>query len=508
MFWKSGEANRARGRRPDGVSVWSVTRRFTLLYAASTALLLLLAAGYLDWALARSLHARDQALVLSKANVLRLLLREHPDATDLITSEVSHEAGEGPLRYYLRVLDEPGRVLIETPGMQGCLRSEDFPPPAEILPSFLPHAAAATRRQGEFLLLSAMAEVGAGEGGKRELQVALDISQNQALLATYRRRLTLVVGLGLVFGSVIGAWLARKGAEPLRDITERARQVTANRLQTRLQVAGWPAELAQLGIALNAMLDRLEESFNRLSGCAADLAHELRTPINNLRGEAEVALGRCRTPEEYQAVLASNLEEYERLSRMIDGLLFIARADNPRAAVERRRIDVRKEVEAVRDFYEALAGEQSVAVRIDGGAAVEADAMLFRRAVGNVLANALRHTPKGGQVQIGIRAPDHGGAEVTVRDTGCGIAPEDLPRVFDRFFRSAHGVAREDRGTGLGLPIVQSIMRLHGGTVSLDSLAGRGTTVVLRFPGTLPREASGPAEMQPDTQGTTQMTEL
>ena len=486
MSSKPAKDQLAGGRRGGIPGVWSVSRRFTLLYAGSTTALLLLAVGFLYWALERGLEERDRALVASKVNVLRLLLREHPDATDVLTSEVSHEATEGPLHYYLRVLDERGQVLIETPGMQTRLPPGDFPPPAVLLPLPPRDAAAHMRQHGEFLLLSVRAEVGEGGRGYRELQVALDISQDQALLASYRRKLLLAVGLGLVFATLTGAWLARKGAEPLEAITARARQVTANRLQTRLDVSGWPAELAELGAALNAMLDRLEESINRLSGCAADLAHELRTPINNLRGEAEVALGRCRTPDEYQAVLASNLEEYERLSRMIDGLLFIARADNPRAAVERRRFDARKEVESVRDFYEALAGEQGVEISVEGGAAIEADPMLFRRAVGNLLANALRHTPKGGHVCVAIRSLDSGGGEVTVRDSGSGIAPEHLPRVFDRFFRADPGAAREERGTGLGLPIVQSIVHLHGGTVHLDSQLGRGTTVVLRFPATAP----------------------
>ena len=493
MSWKSGKGSAARDRRSGGVAVWSVTRRFTLLYAASTVLLLSLAAGYLYWALARGLDARDDALMASKANVLRLLLREQPDATDVLASEVSHEATEGPLRYYLRVLDQRGHVMIETPGMRDRLPPDVFPPPGQTLPSPQHRDGANTRHRREFLLLSVMAGVREDGRDTRVLQVALDISQSQALLAGYRQRLLLVVGLGLAFGSLVGAWLARKGAKPLRDITDRARQVTANRLQTRLQVTGWPAELADLGNAINAMLDRLEESFNRLSGCAADLAHELRTPISNLRGEAEVALGRCRTPAEYQAVLASNLEEYERLSRMIDGLLFIARAENPRAAVERRRFDARKEVEAVCDFYEALAGEQGVQIGIDGGAEVEADPLLFRRAMGNVLANALRHTPKGGHVRVQVRAVDGGGVEVTVRDNGSGIAPEHLPRVFDRFFRAADAASREDRGTGLGLPIVQSIMRLHDGMVTLDSQVGRGTIVVLRFP-----PASPPGSRQDD----------
>jgi two-component system heavy metal sensor histidine kinase CusS len=230
------------------------------------------------------------------------------------------------------------------------------------------------------------------------------------------------------------------------------------------------------------MLDRLEDAFTRLSQCAADLAHELRTPINNLRGEAEVALSRCRTTAEYQEVLQSSLEEFERLSRMIDGLLFIARADNPCTAVERVRFDARQEIEAVREFYEALSGERGVEVACEGQADLSADPLMFRRAVGNLLANALRHTRAGGRVRLTVRPSGEGGIELQVQDNGGGITPADLPRVFDRFFRADSARASKERGTGLGLPIVQSIMRVHGGTAHVRSAAGEGTTVTLQFP--------------------------
>jgi len=294
--------------------------------------------------------------------------------------------------------------------------------------------------------------------------------------------LLMVLCVGLVFASVAGVWVARNGMRPLVEITRVAQHVTASQLHERIAGAPWPTELAELAAAFDAMLDRLEDSFTRLSQFSADLAHELRTPINNLRGEAEVALARSRTTGEYQQILASSLEECERLSRMIDGLLFLARADNPDMAVERVPLDARKEIEAVREFYEALAGEQGVQVTCEGSASLIGDPMLFRRAVSNVLGNALRHSTANGRVHISVRPLDDQAVELSVRDTGEGIAPEHLPRIFDRFYRAGRSRSQAPGGSGLGLAIVQSIMRLHGGSARIQSRPGQGTTVTLKFP--------------------------
>lgn len=230
------------------------------------------------------------------------------------------------------------------------------------------------------------------------------------------------------------------------------------------------------------MLDRLEDSFTRLGQFSADLAHALRTPIHNLRGEAEVALVRARSPEEYQHVLASSLEECERLSRMIDGLLFLARADDPNAALKRVRFDARQEMEAVREFYEALASEQQVAVTCAGAAALTGDPMLFRRAVSNLLGNALRHTSAGGSVALSLATTAEQRILVRVQDTGCGILPEHRAKIFDRFYRVGETTSPVPGGIGLGLAIVQSIMRLHGGVASVHSEVGKGSTFTLDFP--------------------------
>mgnify|MGYP001573231835 CR=1 FL=1 len=460
----------------------SITQRLTLLYVASTTALLLLAAGFLYWTLKRNLDHTRLALLGSKIEVLRLLLRE-PDKSAVLASEVEHEASENhPLRYYLRILDEQGQMLLETPGMKGLVAATLFPAPVEVTDEPLNRIEEMSLAGRSFLLVSVRAAAGVAGQEKRTLQIALDTTTGAVLLADYRRKLLTVLVLGMVFAAVAGVWVARKGMRPLMEITQTAQHITASQLHERIAGARWPAELAQLAAAFDAMLDRLEDSFTRLSQFSADLAHALRSPINNLRGEAEVSLARSRTPEEYQQVLASSLEEYERLSRMIDGLLFLARADDPKAAAERVRFDARKEIDAVREFYEALAIEREVDVTCEGNSWLTGDPMLFRRAVSNLLANALRHTPARGSVRLALRSLDGQAVELSVCDTGSGIAPEHLPRIFDRLYRGDQPRSPVPGGSGLGLAIVQSIMRLHGGTASVESRLEQGTTVTLKFP--------------------------
>jgi two-component system heavy metal sensor histidine kinase CusS len=463
---------------------WSITGRLVLHFVGSTAALLLLATGFLYWKLKQSLDERDRALLASKVQVLRSLLREHPEDKHVLVNEIEHEASESALPYFLRILDrKQGGSILETPGMGEKLAPAIFPEPVRVQPvtpeSIEPHL----RRQGPHMLLSVFIPSGTDPGDHQILQVAFDTSQDQELLRNYLHSLVGILGIGLVFTAMAGALGAHLALKPLAKISSTASHISARQLHERLSASLWPSELAQLAAAFNAMLDRLEQSFARLSEFSSDLAHELRTPINNLRGEAEVTLHRSRSPEEYRLQLASSLEEFERLSRMIDGMLFIARADSPAKAVQRVRFDARKEVEAVCEFFEALAAEQEVTVELTGKAVISGDPLLFRRAVSNLLSNALKHTPSGGSIHLVLQRPTPESALLKVQDSGEGISPEFLPKVFQRFSRGDRNQSIRSGGIGLGLAIVQSIMRLHHGSVTVASERGKGTTFTLLFPG-------------------------
>lgn len=462
-------------RRPRSLSV-----RLTLLFAGSTALLLLLTAGYLYWGLRASLDREDRALVEGKFNVMQRLLSEHPDNSTVLKSEIEHEAeANALLRYYIRVLDAEGRPIMETPGMAARLPAMSFalpPPPETATP-------VSERRRlshdSEYLVIVARV---ATERGQRILHIALDIEHNRIILAEYRRQLLLALGGGLIFSSLAGWFVARAGLRPLQAMAAVTRRITAHNLADRLRPEDWPTELQALASSFNAMLDRLRDSFARLTEFSADIAHALRNPVNNLRVEAEVALGQTRTAEEYQQILGSNLEEYSRLGRMIDGLLFIARTDDPAARIERVDFAAAAELAAVRDFYEALAADKGVTVECTGTAVIRGDPMLFRRAVSNLLANALKHAGRGGWIVLHAGLQPDGSAQVSVTDDGPGIHASHLPYIFDRFYQVNKSRDQTSEGAGLGLAIVRSIMRLHGGEAQVDSEPGRRTTFTLRFP--------------------------
>jgi two-component system, OmpR family, heavy metal sensor histidine kinase CusS len=263
-----------------------------------------------------------------------------------------------------------------------------------------------------------------------------------------------------------------------------ARHISSTNLRERIHPEGYPFELASLASTFNQMLDRLEESFERISRFSADIAHDLRTPVNNIRGEAEVALARARTVDEYRDVLESSLEEAVRLSELIGDLLFLARTESPLTELNRESVNIFELLTTVRDYYEASATDAAVSLVVNddsGPLNAQLDRSLMLRAVSNLVSNAIAHTPAGGTVTLA--ATSEGAAiRIEVSDTGIGIPADALPRVFDRFFRVDPSRSKISGSTGLGLAIVQGILTLHGGGTEIASQFGRGTRVTLRIP--------------------------
>jgi two-component system heavy metal sensor histidine kinase CusS len=313
--------------------------------------------------------------------------------------------------------------------------------------------------------------------------VATPIDYHLTFLAEFRRTLWLMVASGIVLVSVMG-WIAvRQGHAPLREIVNRMRHVTASERAHAIPPETVPRELGDLARSFNEMLRRVDESFERLTNFNADIAHELRTPITNLMTQTQVALSRARTVEEYREILYSNMEEYERMAQMVGDMLFLAQQDNGEGKRESAKIDLAAEVRGLFDYYDGWAEERGVSLALEGGAQVTGDRLLLQRALGNLLSNAIRHTSAGGTVRVTLGSAD---AVVTigVENPGTPIPSEDLPKIFDRFFRVDPSRQRRGEGAGLGLAIVKSIVDVHGGAIEAAS-DDKGT----RFRITLPAAA-------------------
>ncbi len=282
--------------------------------------------------------------------------------------------------------------------------------------------------------------------------------------------------------AVLAAWLAvRWGHAPLRRISATIKGVTSDDLHVRLKPGEVPVELDPLVASFNQMLDQLQASFARLTHFSADIAHELRTPVTNLTTQTQVALTKARDTDAYREVLYSSLEELERLGKMISDMLYLAQADNHLSKPELVDVDLAAEATALFDFFEALAEDAGIGLRLSGEAPpVRGDRLMLRRAMSNMISNALRYTPCGGVVDVLLSADDRC-VELQIRNPGPTIDPRHLHSLFDRFYRADPSRHRKGEGAGLGLAIVRSIVEAHGGKVAVASADGI-TAFWMKFP--------------------------
>jgi two-component system heavy metal sensor histidine kinase CusS len=445
--------------------------------------LILAAVGFLYWALVTTIEREDDEFLAEKARVLAAMAQEAGNDERELRQEIEREsAPRATGQLYLRVLDARGKTIAETAGMSDQLRADRFPQPS---PAVRPsdHVTELRSEAGQSFRALSQHVPADSQREARVIQVAMDRTVEEELLARYRLFAGATLFVALLSSTAAGYALARRGLRPLREITATAQRIRSSTLDERIDGAALPVELAVLAGTFNEMLDRLEDSFRRLERFSADIAHELRTPVNNLRGEVEVALGQSRSAEAYRDILASSLEEFGRLANLIDSLLFLARAESPEEQLVKKRVDVGQELDTVREFYEAAANEAGIRLEVQAAQGIIAalDRTLFQRAIGNLIANALAHTQRGGLVTLtAVRYGD--AVHIEVRDTGAGIAPEHLPHVFDRFFRADPARTSGSGSVGLGLALVKSIVVLHKGSCSVTSEVGHGTCIRLVFP--------------------------
>ncbi len=469
------------------LTVRSLTAGLALSFAGTTLAVFALVGSTLYFTLDREVKQQDDLDIVLISRHTRRLAQELHSAQDVrehaqrLTSQVL-----GNPALSMEILDAAGEQLVEhnTAG----IADTTFPQAA--LARRLPAQQRITEgdvvqwRNVRGVPVRGLAtEAALTDGTPVTVVIARDMTDRWLLLDHYRERLYAFGLAGMLLAFLLSWLLVRESLRPLREMAARAAAITVERLDTPIEIDGVPSELEALMKSLNAMLDRLHGGFERMSQYTADLAHDMRTPLGNLRGATEVALARERTTAEYEALLESNLEECERLSRMIESVIFLARAEHPQFMTTLEQFDVPDALAQIADYFEGLADDAGVRIRVRGEGRLRADKELFRRAVGNLLANALRYTPRGGEITMGVRETATA-VEVEVANPGPPIDAALLERIFDRFYRadaSRHSEPRTGASAGLGLAIVRSIMALHGGSARAESDAS-ATRFILTFP--------------------------
>ncbi|GAB0080095.1 heavy metal sensor histidine kinase [Pseudomonas syringae pv. tomato] len=313
------------------------------------------------------------------------------------------------------------------------------------------------------------------------VRLSMDRESDSTLLHAYLKSTFFILPLILLLVGFGVWWVVRRALRPLRAFRKVTALISARDLSHRMKIKGLPDELRDLAHAVNFMLHRLDGDVQQLAQFSDDLAHELRSPMNNLMGKAQVTLSRPRPSEEYKQALESCTEELERMSRMISQMLFLASVSQPAAPLPLEVIDLGEEAEKVAELFSSSAEDRDITLQVHGAAKVSGDKLMIQRAISNLLSNAIRHGLAGSVITITLDTHEDE-VWLAVRNAGDGIDAEHLPRLFDRFYRVHVSRARQQGGTGLGLAIVRSIMSLHEGQVTVQSEPGQFTTFNLIFP--------------------------
>ena len=458
----------------------SFRARLTLWYLAFFALLFLLFSLFLHSVLARALERRLDESLSVEANTAAALLEdefvEMKGNPALAASEV------------LADLRLKGSTVAFLTGARVLGSSAPIPPDEAV--QIARHAAADPRLQ----MVTGLPHAGPNGAraavdritlaGQSYLVVAVQ-SRDELIadLALLRRVLLLALPLIIGLAGIGGYWLTSRNLAPLASMAEQARRITHSNLETRLDIGAAAEELAVLAASFNELLSRLDQSFDHMRRFVADASHELRTPLSIIRGEADVALSHDRSAAEYQQALAVILDESRRLSRLVDDLLNLARADAGRFRLQVEEFYLNDLLAECCRSAQTLAGARQVTLECPNheDVAIRGDEELVRRMVMNLVDNAIRYTPAGGRVSIALQA-GNGDVAIRVSDTGAGIAPDAVPHVFERFYRGDKARSRRDGGFGLGLAIVKWIAESHHGAVELASTQGAGSTFTVTLP--------------------------
>ncbi|MCW8884277.1 MAG: heavy metal sensor histidine kinase [Motiliproteus sp.] len=446
----------------------SLTARLTIFFSMISALVLLGLVKVITLTIENYFLLQDDRILKGKSELVRESIRNKAiDGKTLKTEQLLDAGLVGHQNLSVVIVSQTGRVIYTTE--HSIIPSFDLISRVQNNPSKI----VSWRDDGrEYRILAeeVLISLDSGPPAPSMVLIALDNGQHQAFMLRFQQQVMTYTVVAVLISGLLG-WIAtRKGLTPLLSMKNRARRVTAEQLNHRMEVESVPVEIAGLADVINTMLERLEQAFSRLSQYSSDIAHELRTPISNLMTQSQVALTRPRGEEDYRAILYSNIEEYERLSRMISDMLFLAKAEHMQCLPSRSELLLENEITDLIEFYEALAEEQKIKVSLSGKGKISGDQLMIRRAISNLLSNAIRHTPKHEAIHISL-SQRNDKVMLDIRNSGETISVQDLPYLFDRFYRSKNPSKNNgsEDGFGLGLAITKAIIEGHNGRITVRS---------------------------------------
>lgn len=450
----------------------SITVHLTLMFATASAVVLLVVGTVLGLVIEQHFDEQDLTELGGKLELIRHAFAKVHRPEDLaILPQQLDDALIGHAVLSVVVVQQDGQFFYATGGA-------DFP--SGMLETRALDSASGplrpvtwTRGGHAYSGISASVTTGMPDYAPFQVAIAVDTQHHQEFMQVFLNALGASVAFGVVLAGILGWLSAHQGLAPVRRIAEVAKGISANQLNDRLPLTAVPLELLELAGSFNDMLSRLEDSFQRLSNFSSDIAHELRVPVSNLMMQTQVALSKARTQDEYREILSSNLEEYERLARMVSDMLFLAKADHGQIVPQLGPINLVDEVRDLIEFYEPLAEELGVSLVALGEGETQGDRLMLRRALSNLLSNALRYTPRGEMVTVTLGPADNDNISIRVENPGSAIAEPQLRHIFDRFYRADPAREQSGEGAGLGLAITKSIVEAHAGSISVDSRQGR-----------------------------------
>ena len=455
----------------------SIRARLTLWYFAIFAVTFAVyGIGILLAMRASVLAVIDEELRIRLDGVQRFMTRHDPTVSlEELQYEFREHSGLRPGGDLIQVGDGEGKSLFQSTS----IRDYHLELPHADLSA--PRYETSDLKAGQLRVLSARVTI---SGSDYIVQLGAPVAEAYKILQRFQWLLVLSIPVVLVLASAGGYWMGRRALAPVDEITRAARSVSEHNLSRRLAIPRAADELQRLTGTFNQMLDRLEAAFKRITQFTADASHELRTPVALVRTTAELSLRRQRDDPEYREALGQILEEAERMSILIESLMTLARMDFGAEALSFATLDMTSVVREACVRSEPLA--QSKRIRFESAIPdvpilVNADAHALQRLLVILIDNAIKYTPEGGRIRVGLEA-GAGDVSVNVHDTGIGMSPEDLPFIFERFYRADKARSREAGGAGLGLSMARWIADAHHASIHVESVLGEGSTFEVRIP--------------------------